>query len=364
MGARTFNNSLKKQKSRQPRKFPKQSQRRAFVTGIAGQDGSYLSEFLVSKEYEVFGLMKDGVQENADSFEALKKLGKAVTLISGDITDTPTVKKLLAETRPNEIYNLASQSNVWKSFDDPEGTMEINFHAFKRLSDAALKLDPKVRILQASSSEMFGNVPAPQKENSPMEPVSPYAKSKLRAFREVVLPFREKNFFIASGIFFNHESPRRPIEFVTQKIATGMAKISLGQLPFLELGNLNARRDWGFAGDYVKAMNKILNYREPDDFCIATGESHTIRDFVNEAAKVFNIKLEWRGKDSDEVALDENGKTVVKVNKDFYRPMEVSDTVGDANKAKRLLGWSPETKFPELVSMMVLAALEREKKVK
>ena len=335
--------------------------KRAFITGIAGQDGSYLAELLVGKGYDVFGLSKSEGRGNEDSQNALKALGRKVKIIEGDLSDSRFVAKLLKEFKPDEIYNLASKSSVGESFKDPVGAMKINFFAFRQLTDEAVKLNQGVRIYQASSSEMFGNVPPPQNENSPMNPVSPYGESKLRAYREVVLDYRRKGFFICSGILFNHESPRRGADFVTKKIVTSLAQISLGRREPLELGNLDATRDWGFAGDYVEAMHIIINHSKPDDFVIATGKSHTVRDFVNEAASALGINLRWSGKGISEVAHDNKYRVVVKINKDFYRPRELSATVGDSRRARDVLGWRPRTTFRKLVRMMALAELERAK---
>ncbi len=334
--------------------------KRIFITGIAGQDGSYLSEFLAKKKCQIFGLTNQKYSDNAASMEAIKKLGSQVVLIDGDIVDTDLLTKIFKDIKPHEIYNLAAISSVGESFKIPEKVMEINFHAFKRLVDEAIVVVPKVRIYQASSSEMFGKASAPQNEKTDFMPVSPYGESKLRAYREVVLEYREKkSIHICSGIMFNHESPRRGENFVTQKIVTDLSKVKLGLLDHIELGNLDAERDWGFAGDYVKAMYLILSHSRPDDYVIATGKSHTVRDFVKEAAKNLGLKIKWRGQDEKEEAVDNNGKILVKVNPIFYRPKELDATFGDNAKARKILGWRPKINFEKLVKMMTIAALKR-----
>lgn len=337
-----------------------EEKKRVFITGITGQDGSYLSEFLAKKNCEIFGLTSKKYSDNAVSMAALKKLGAQVILIDGDITDTGLLAKIFKDIKPHEIYNLASISSVGESFKIPEKVMEVNFHAFKRLVDEAITVVPKVRIYQASSSEMFGQASAPQNEKTDFRPVSPYGESKLRAYQEVVLAYRrEKGVHICSGIMFNHESPRRGEGFVTQKIVTDLSKVKLGLLAHLELGNLDVERDWGFAGDYVKAMSLILNHNKADDYVIATGKSHTVRDFVNETAKNLGLKIKWRGRGEKKEAVDDNGKVLVKVNPIFYRPKELGATIGDSAKARKILGWQPVVNFEGLVKMMTEAALER-----
>ncbi|TSC67474.1 MAG: GDPmannose 4,6-dehydratase [Parcubacteria group bacterium Gr01-1014_73] len=334
--------------------------KRIFITGIAGQDGSYLSELLAKTDCQIFGLTNQKYSNNPVSLEAIKKLGGKVILIDGDITDTNLLGKIFKDIKPHEIYNLAAISSVSESFKIPERVMEVNFRAFKRLVDEALIVVPKVRIYQASSSEMFGKAFAPQNEKTDFMPVSPYGESKLRAYREVVLEYRKKKgIHICSGIMFNHESPRRGESFVTQKIVTDLSKVKLRLLAHLELGNLDVERDWGFAGDYVKAMYLILNHDKADDYVIATGKSHTVRDFVNETAKNLGLKIKWRGQGEREEAIDNKGKILVKVNPIFYRSKELNATIGDSAKARKILGWKPRVNFEGLVKMMVKAAFER-----
>lgn len=334
--------------------------KRIFITGIAGQDGSYLSEFLTEKNCRIFGLTNHKYPNNAASMEAINRLGDQVTLIEGDIVDTDLLVRIMKDIKPHEIYNLAAISSVSESFKIPEKVMEVNFYAFKRLVDEAIAIVPKVRIYQASSSEMFGKATAPQNERTDFMPVSPYGESKLRAHREVVLAYREqKGVHICSGIMFNHESPRRGGSFVTQKIVTDLAKVKLGLLDHIELGNLDVRRDWGFAGDYVKAMYLILNRDQPDDYVIATGKSHTVRDFVNETARSLDLNIKWTRQGEWEEAVDNQGRSLVKVNPIFYRPKELAATVGDSTKARKILGWKPEVDFEGLVKMMAMAALKR-----
>jgi len=273
--------------------------------------------------------------------------------------DSVALKRALETARPDEIYNLASQSDVAISFQCPEETMEINYYGVGRLINEAIKVNPRVKIYQASTSEMFGNVPPPQSETSPFRPISPYAESKLKAHEDFVVGYRGKHgLFICSGICFNHESPRRGKHFVTRKITHSLAKIKLGLQDHFSLGNLEARRDWGFAGDYVKAMWMILQQEKPQDFVIATGENHSVRDFLEAAAGTLGVYITWEGNGLKEVGKDKVGKVIVKINKDFYRPAEVNHLEGDSSKAKKILGWKPETTFEELVKMMVDADLK------
>lgn len=327
----------------------------ALITGITGQDGSYLAEFLLGKGYKVYGLVR---RTSNNPLVRLGDFSKKINLIYGNLRDTGALERALKEANPDEIYNLAAQSDVGISFKCPEETMEINYYGLGRLVNEAIKINPNVKIYQASTSEMFGSTPPPQNEKSIFSPVSPYGEAKLKAHEDFVVGYREKhNLFICSGILFNHESPRRGKHFVTRKITVSLAKIKLGLQDSFELGNLEAKRDWGFAGDYVKVMWMMLQQEKPDDFVISTGETHSVRDFVNAAAYTLDMNITWEGNGLDEVAKNEEGKTIIRINKDFYRPNEVNSLLGDSSKAKKVLGWEPEVKFEKLASMMAEADL-------
>jgi len=328
----------------------------ALITGITGQDGSYLAELLLSKGYKVYGLVR---RTSNNPMVRLSGISSKVNIVYGNLRDIGAIERALDEAKPDEIYNLAAQSDVGISFKCPEETIEINYYGVGRLVNAAMKINPKVRIYHASTSEMFGDTPPPQNEESKFSPVSPYGEAKLKAHEDFVVGYREKhNLFICSGILFNHESPRRGRHFVTRKITVSLSKIKLGLQDHMKLGNLEAKRDWGFAGDYVKAMWMMLQREKPEDLVISTGETHTVRDFVNAAANALDMKITWEGEGLDEVAKDETGKIILKINKDFYRPNEVNALLGDSSKAKKELGWDPDIKFEELVSMMVKSDLD------
>lgn len=332
--------------------------KRALITGITGQDGSYLAEFLLEKDYEIYGLLRRCSTEPLLRIERMV-LDKKIKLIHGNLRDSATIRTALGQSKPDEIYNLAAQSDVGISFHCEDETWETNYHGVGRLVQAATELNPEVKIYQASTSEMFGNTPPPQNEHSLFRPASPYAKAKLKAHEDYVVGYREKHgLFICSGILFNHESPRRGKHFVTRKITHSLAKIKLGLQSHLELGNLHAKRDWGFAGDYVEAMWMMLQRPEPEDFVIATGISHTVEEFVELAASFVGINLGWSGGGIDQIGRDRHGKLVVKIDPAFLRPKDVEDLRGDVGKAHRELGWQPKAEFEELVEMMVKADLE------
>lgn len=337
--------------------------KKALITGITGQDGSYLAQLLLSKGYKVYGMMRRTSNDPLARFENVEGRGK-LHLIYGNLRDISAIEKVIEEANPDEIYNLAAQSDVGVSFKCPEETIEINYYGVGKLVNAAIKKNKDVRIYQASTSEMYGKTQPPQNEKSPFKPVSPYGEAKLKAHEDFVVGYREKHrLFICSGILFNHESPKRGRHFVTRKISVSLAKIKLGLQDSFELGNLEAKRDWGYAGDYVEAMWLMLQQDKPQDFVISTGESHTVREFVETAARAMGIKLIWEGEGLNEVAKDENGKVVLKINEKFYRPVEVNYLLGDSSKAKKILGWAPKTSFKELVSMMTKSDFDTLKKL-
>lgn len=317
------------------------AQKRALITGITGQDGSYLAEFLLGKDYKVFGLTR---RTSTPNYERIKHLEDKIHLISGDLLDQQSLISAIEIANPEEIYNLAAQSFVAASWSQPVLTGEFTALGVTRMLEAMRQVKPRARFYQASSSEMFGKVQdTPQNEKTQFHPRSPYGVAKVYG-HWITINYRESyDLFAVSGILFNHESPRRGLEFVTRKISHNVAKIHLGQENHIVLGNLEAKRDWGFAGDYVEAIWMILNHKEPDDFIIATGENHSVREFVEEAFKVIGIT---------------NWKKYVKISKQFMRPAEVDFLIGDASKAKRVLGWKPKVTFRELVKMMVEADIK------
>lgn len=338
--------------------------KRALITGITGQDGSYLAEHLLAQGYEVWGLVRRTSLDPHMRIEHMT-LPRHIKLVHGNMRDEATLREALQQSRPDEVYNLAAQSDVGVSFKCPDETMDINCYGLGRLVYQAMKQNPKVRIYQASTSEMFGETKPPQSETSPFQPVSPYGEAKLRAHEDYVEGYRGRyRLFICSGFLFNHESPRRGEHFVTRKITISLAKIKLGLQDSFALGNLNAKRDWGFAGDYIKAMHTMLQQKKPDDYVIATGQSHTVREFVSAAAKAIDMPLMWSGKGIREVAKTKDGRTVLTISKEFYRPNEVHHLLGDSHKAQKKLGWKIETTFNELVAMMAKADYERLKKLK
>lgn len=328
---------------------------RALITGITGQDGIYLSELLLKKGYEVYGLMRRTSAGPPHIFDE-HHMETGIKLIYGDIRDLSSVKRALAIAKPDEVYNLAAQSHVGVSFECPEETWEINYFGLGRIVVEAVAQNQDVKIYQASTSEMFGTTPPQQNENAAFAPVSPYAKSKLQAHKDYVVGYRERDqLFICSGILFNHESPHRGRHFVTRKVTHSLAKIKLGLQEALELGNLSAKRDWGHARDYVRAMHLMLSQETPEDFVIATGRQHTVRELVTCAAAVVGITITWEGEGESEIGRDQHGVVRVRVNPKFYRPNEVQDLQGDARKAKEKLGWTPTTTFEELIAEMVHA---------
>ncbi|MCF7815434.1 MAG: GDP-mannose 4,6-dehydratase [Candidatus Pacebacteria bacterium] len=328
--------------------------KKVFVTGITGQDGSYLTPILLDAGYEVHALVRLRGGDRPVIIDDLAR-EKKVIFHTGSLTDLSSLSTILEGVRPDEVYNLAAQSHVVSSFKSPVETWDVNYYGLGRLVNEALRVNPDVRIYQASTSEMFGNSPAPQSENTPFDPQSPYAMSKAMAHTDFIMHKRASmGAFAVSGILFNHESPRRGRDFVTRKITFSLAKIAFGLQECLELGNLNAVRDWGHAEDYVRAMFMMLQQDTPEDYVIASGESHSVRDFVEIAAQYFGINIAWEGEGKAEIGRNKmTGKIVVKVNPEFYRPREVNFIQGDATKAHTKLGWKPRYSFSDIVTEMV-----------
>ncbi|WP_275545422.1 MULTISPECIES: GDP-mannose 4,6-dehydratase [unclassified Pseudomonas] len=338
--------------------------RTAVITGITGQDGAYLAAFLIDKGYRVFGTYR---RTSSVNFWRIEELGIAehpsLELVEHDLTDLSASIRLLQMAEPDEVYNLAAQSFVGVSFGQPLTTAEITGLGAVNMLEAIRIVNPKIRFYQASTSEMFGKVQeTPQVESTPFYPRSPYGVAKLYA-HWMTINYRESyDIFGTSGILFNHESPLRGKEFVTRKITDSVARIALGKQNVLELGNLDAKRDWGYAKEYVDLMWRMLQAEEPDTFVIATNRTETVRDFVNMAFKAVDIQLEWSGSGEDEQGVDVNtGKTLVQVNPRFYRPAEVELLIGNPQKAQDVLGWKPHTTLEQLCDLMVKADLERVK---
>ena len=334
----------------------------AIITGITGQDGAYLAQLLLDKGYVVYGAYRRTASLN---FWRIKELGIAdhpnLNLVEYDLTDLSASIRLLQRTEATEVYNLAAQSFVGVSFDQPLTTAEITGIGPVNLLEAIRIVNPAIRFYQASTSEMFGKVQAvPQREDTPFYPRSPYGVAKLYA-HWMTINYRESyGIFGTSGILFNHESPLRGQEFVTRKITDSIAKIKLGKQDVVELGNMDAKRDWGFAKDYVEGMWRMLQADEPDSFVLATNRTETVRDFVSLACKAADIAIEWKGSGEDEHAIDLNsGKVIVRVNPKFYRPAEVELLIGDPSKAKEKLDWKAKTSLEELCQMMIDADLRR-----
>ncbi|MEX3628223.1 MAG: GDP-mannose 4,6-dehydratase [Burkholderia sp.] len=336
--------------------------RTAIVTGITGQDGAYLTKLLLDKGYRVTGTYR---RTSSTNFWRIAELGVEqhpnLSLVEHDLTDLGSCLRLLERARPDELYNLAAQSFVGVSFDQPITTAEVTGIGALNLLEAIRIVSPKTRFYQASTSEMFGKVQAiPQVESTPFYPRSPYGVAKLYAHWMTVNYRESYGLFGSSGILFNHESPLRGREFVTRKITDTVAKIKLGKAPRLELGNLDAKRDWGFAQEYVEGMWRMLQADEPDTYVLATNRTETVRDFVRMAFAAAGYQLEWTGKDEQERGLDAaTGKVLVQINPRFYRPAEVDLLIGCADKAKEKLGWQPQTTLEQLCHMMVEADITR-----
>lgn len=330
--------------------------KKALITGITGQDGSYLAEFLLEKGYEVHGLRRASSVFNTERIDHLinnKKLN--FHLHYGDLIDSSNLNRLLEQIKPDEIYNLGAQSHVHISFQMPEYTAEINGLGTLRLLDAIKSSGIKTKFYQASTSELFGNVQEiPQKETTPFYPRSPYGVAKLFSFWTVVNHREAYNLFACNGILFNHESPRRGKIFVTRKITCGIADIKNGIKNKISLGNLDAKRDWGYAKDYIEAMWLMLQQEKPGDYVISTGETHSIREFCEEAFKLAGYDIIWEGKGLEEKGIDKKtGKTLIDVDKKYFRPAEVDFLIGDSTKAQKELGWRPKVNFKKLVKIMV-----------
>jgi len=334
----------------------------AIVTGITGQDGAYLAELLLSKNYTVFGTYR---RTSSVNFWRIDELGihghPNLHLVEYDLTDLSSSIRLLQKTEATEVYNLAAQSFVGVSFEQPITTAEITGIGPVNLLEAIRIVNPKIRFYQASTSEMFGKVQAiPQIESTPFYPRSPYGVAKLYAHWMTVNYRESYGIFGTSGILFNHESPLRGREFLTRKVSDSIAKIKLGKLDVLELGNMDAKRDWGFAKEYVEGMWRMLQADEPDTYVLATNRTVTVRNFVEMAGKAAGYDLQWEGKEENEIGIDRiSGRTLVRVNPKFYRPAEVDLLIGDPEKAKRVLGWEPTTALEQLCQMMVEADIRR-----
>lgn len=339
--------------------------KKALITGITGQDGSYLAELLLGKGYEVHGLIRRSSSFNTGRIDHLYKDPHSkpkLLLHYGDLSDASNLFHIISQIKPDEIYNLGAQSHVKVSFDTPEYTSDITGLGTIRLLDAIRDSDIKTKFYQASSSEMFGKVQEiPQKETTPFYPRSPYGCAKVYSFW-ITKNYRESyGIFACNGILFNHESPRRGETFVTRKITKGLARIKLGLENKLYLGNLDSKRDWGYAKDYVYGMWLMLQQDKPDDYILATNETHSVREFIEETAKIFKIDLIWKGKGVQEKGIDrKSGKIIIEIDPHYFRPAEVDLLIGDYSKAKKKTGWKPETKFKDLVKIMAESDLQEE----
>ena len=335
--------------------------KKALITGITGQDGSYLAELLLEKGYEVHGILRQSSSIRTWRIDHLFNdpdvYNKTLFLHYGDLTDSISISNLIRNIEPDEIYNLAAQSHVKISFEIPEITAETDALGILKILEAvrSLGLAKQIRIYQASTSELYGKVlETPQSETTPFYPRSPYGVAKLYAFW-IIKNYREAyDMYACNGILFNHESERRGYNFVTRKITIALSKIKLGTQDVLELGNLDAKRDWGYAKEYVEAMWLMLQQEEADDLVIATGETHTVREFIEESAKHIDIEIKWSGEGVDEIGIDtKTGKTIIRINPSYFRPTEVDLLIGDTRKAKEKLNWESKTKFAELVKIMI-----------
>lgn len=336
-----------------------ENKKRALIIGITGQDGSYLAEFLLEKGYEVHGMIRRSSSFNTGRLDEIYEdphvENRHFFLHYGDLSDSNSIIRIINKSKPNEIYNLGAQSHVRVSFDVPEYTADIDALGTLRLLDVIKEQSYPIKFYQAGSSEMYGNVlETPQKETTPFNPQSPYGCAKV--FSHMICKnYRDSyKMFICNGILFNHESFRRGRTFVTKKIVEGLIDIKLGKKEKIFLGNLDAKRDWGYAKDYVRAMWLMLQQDTPDDYVIATGETHSVREFVEYAASLVGYKIVWKGKGLEEICIDEkSGKTLISIDEKYYRPSEVDILLGDSTKAKEKLNWSAEVKFKDLVLLMM-----------
>lgn len=338
----------------------------ALITGITGQDGSYLAELLLEKGYHVHGIIRRSSSFNTGRIDHIYNdphiAKNRLHLHYGDLSDSSNINRILETVKPDEIYHLGAQSHVRVSFDLPEYTGDITGLSTVRILDAIKSSGIKTKFYQASSSEMFGKAhEIPLKETSLFHPRSPYGAAKVYSYW-ITRNYRESyDMFAVNGILFNHESPRRGETFVTRKITRGLARIKLGLEHKLYLGNLDAKRDWGYAKDYVEGMWRMLQAKKPDDFVLATNETHTVREFVEESAKILGMNIIWKGKGVKEKGIDKKtGKTIIEIDSRYFRPAEVDILLGDYSKAKKVLGWKPKVTFKELVKIMTTADLEKE----
>ncbi|MEO6694382.1 MAG: GDP-mannose 4,6-dehydratase [Ignavibacteria bacterium] len=339
--------------------------KKALISGITGQDGSYLTELLLEKGYEVHGILRRSSSFNTKRIDHLYAdkdvIDKKMFLHFGDLVDTSSLNRLLEKIEPDEIYNLGAQSHVKVSFEVPDYTAQVDALGTLRFLDAIRETGlRKVKFYQASTSELYGKVQeVPQTEKTPFYPRSPYGVAKIYGYW-IVVNYREAyNIFACNGILFNHESPRRGETFVTRKITRAVARIKHGIQETLSMGNIDSKRDWGFAPEYCEGMWRMLQLDEPDDFILATGETHTVREFIEKSFKEIDISIEWKGKDEDEVGKDsKTGKVLIEIDKNYFRPTEVDLLIGDPTKAEKILGWKPKVTFEELVKIMVEADCE------
>lgn len=344
----------------------KKNKKKALITGITGQDGSYLAEFLLDKGYEVYGVQRRSSWPNTNRVDHLYENDSKhpdFYMMYGDLADSSNLFRIINKIKPDEIYNLGAQSHVGISFDKPEYTTNINALGALRILETIRNVDFPIKYYQASSSEMFGKVlETPQNEQTPFNPQSPYGISKIFAFNMTKVYRNGYGLFASNGILFNHESPRRGLNFVTRKITLGLARVKLGLQDVLRLGNLEAKRDWGYSKDYVEAIWKILQHDVPDDFVISTGETHTVREFVNEVAKNLGLDLVWKGKGLKEKGIDKKtNNVIIEIDPSYFRPNEVDLLLGDSNKANKILNWKPKVTFKELAKIMTQADLEQAK---
>lgn len=347
--------------------------KKALITGITGQDGSYLAELLLEKGYTVYGLVRRSSVFNTERIdhiisdshiEGRRTQGKHLFRLYGDLTDGSNLTRVISQIQPDEIYNLGAQSHVRVSFDVSEYTCNVNALGTLRLLEAIRETGLETKFYQASSSEIYGQVKElPQNENTPFNPQSPYASSKVFAYWITRNYGSSYGIFACNGILFNHESPRRGKTFVTRKITRGLARIKLGLDECLYLGNIEAKRDWGYAKDYVEGMWQMLQQSEPDDYVLATSEAHSVREFVEKSCEILGIDLAWKGNGVDEVGIDKKtNKEIIRIDPYFFRPSEVDFLLGDYSKAKQKLGWEPQVRFHELIRLMLEYDLKEESK--